>query len=144
DSPLTSPKRLEIVAFLIGCGGAATYVETLRAIGVPHAANLGTHLRVLERKGFVAIRRQFVDRKPRTTLTITDAGRQEFSEFHARVVTLAGMSASLHMRRAKRRRGNTASRVVGIATGSQARSISSLATRCAASGDPRRRSKFVP
>ena len=43
--------------------------------------NLGAHLRVLEESGFVRPRKAFVDRRPRTTYTITEAGRLGFSKY---------------------------------------------------------------
>lgn len=42
--------------------------------------NLATHLRALEEAGFVLVQKQFVGRKPNTTYTATDTGRQAFTE----------------------------------------------------------------
>ncbi|MFD2570748.1 winged helix-turn-helix domain-containing protein [Spirosoma soli] len=42
--------------------------------------NLAAHLRALEEAGYVAVQKQFVGRKPNTTYSATDAGRQAFSE----------------------------------------------------------------
>ncbi|RIV17855.1 transcriptional regulator [Fibrisoma montanum] len=42
--------------------------------------NLATHLRALEEAGYVAVQKQFVGRKPNTTYSATDAGRQAFSD----------------------------------------------------------------
>lgn len=42
--------------------------------------NLATHLRALEETGYVSVSKQFVGRKPNTTYTATDAGRQAFAD----------------------------------------------------------------
>ncbi|GAB3976377.1 transcriptional regulator [Spirosoma terrae] len=42
--------------------------------------NLATHLRALEESGYVAVQKQFIGRKPNTTYSATDAGRQAFSD----------------------------------------------------------------
>ncbi|GAB3746573.1 winged helix-turn-helix domain-containing protein [Spirosoma pomorum] len=42
--------------------------------------NLSTHLRALEESGYVLIQKQFVGRKPNTTYSATDLGRQAFTD----------------------------------------------------------------
>ncbi|OIN58586.1 winged helix-turn-helix domain-containing protein [Arsenicibacter rosenii] len=42
--------------------------------------NLATHLRALEEAGYLLISKQFVGRKPNTTYTATEAGRQAFAD----------------------------------------------------------------
>jgi DNA-binding MarR family transcriptional regulator len=43
--------------------------------------NLSVHLQKLEEKGFVAITKQFVGRRPLTTCRLTKAGRQAFARY---------------------------------------------------------------
>jgi DNA-binding MarR family transcriptional regulator len=43
--------------------------------------NLSVHLQKLEEKGYVAIDKKFVGRKPRTTCRLTKAGRQAFAKY---------------------------------------------------------------
>ncbi len=43
--------------------------------------NLSVHLRLLERAGYVAIEKRFVDRKPQTTVRITRKGRIAFGHY---------------------------------------------------------------
>ena len=43
--------------------------------------NLSVHLQKLEDKGFVAIDKQFVGRRPQTTCRLTRAGRQAFTSY---------------------------------------------------------------
>lgn len=40
--------------------------------------NLGAHLRRLEEEGYVSIEKTFVERKPRTYVSLTDKGRRAF------------------------------------------------------------------
>ena len=42
--------------------------------------NLATHLRALEESGYVSVQKQFVGRKPNTTYSATQSGRQAFSD----------------------------------------------------------------
>jgi DNA-binding MarR family transcriptional regulator len=42
--------------------------------------NLGAHIAALERADYVAIQEMFVDRKPRTIVKATAAGRKAFAE----------------------------------------------------------------
>ena len=42
--------------------------------------NLGAHLRKLEEAGYIAVNKPFVDRKPRTYVSVTAAGRKVFKE----------------------------------------------------------------
>jgi len=40
--------------------------------------NLGAHIATLENAGYVAVEKDFVDRKPRTRVAVTAAGRRAF------------------------------------------------------------------
>jgi DNA-binding MarR family transcriptional regulator len=42
--------------------------------------NLGAHLQTLEESGYVKIEKKFVNRKPRTSISLTRKGRYEFEE----------------------------------------------------------------
>lgn len=43
--------------------------------------NLSVHLQKLEEKGYVAITKQFVGRRPQTTCRLTAAGRKAFGRY---------------------------------------------------------------
>jgi DNA-binding transcriptional ArsR family regulator len=46
--------------------------------------NLASHARALEELGYIRCNKQFISRKPNTTYTITEAGREAFiSHIHA-------------------------------------------------------------
>lgn len=42
--------------------------------------NLGAHMNVLEKSGYVEVIKAFVDRRPKTTYKLTEHGRKAFSE----------------------------------------------------------------
>ena len=42
--------------------------------------NLGAHIAALERADYVTVEKMFVDRKPRTVVKVTAAGRKAFAE----------------------------------------------------------------
>ncbi len=76
DPLFLSQVRLGIVAVLLQ-RGAATFPELKDLLGVTQG-NLGIHLRKLEEGGYVAVEKEFVDRRPRTTARLTRAGRDAF------------------------------------------------------------------
>lgn len=47
--------------------------------------NLATHLKSLEKEGFIEVRKAFIDRKPNTSYRVTNAGRVAF-ENHLRIL----------------------------------------------------------
>ena len=65
DPLLLSQVRLGIVAVLVE-RDACTFPELKTLLGVTQG-NLGIHLRKLEDGGYVAVEKEFVERKPRTT-----------------------------------------------------------------------------
>lgn len=42
--------------------------------------NLATHLRALEEQGYITVQKSFIGRKPNTSYSATDAGRQAFTD----------------------------------------------------------------
>ncbi|MCG3135199.1 MAG: hypothetical protein HMLKMBBP_02705 [Planctomycetes bacterium] len=73
DAVLLSPVRLGVVTALLA-RGEATFSELRELLSVTQG-NLGIHLRKLEEAGYVAVEKEFVDRKPRTTCRLTRRGR---------------------------------------------------------------------
>ena len=87
DLLLLSQARLGIVTVLIGRPGA-TFSDLKAVLGLTQG-NLGAHLRKIEDAGYVEVVKEFVDRKPRTTARLTDAGRRAFLEHVARLERIA-------------------------------------------------------
>ena len=55
----------------------ATFSDLKALLGLTQG-NLGVHLQKLEQEGYVAVRKEFVDKKPRTTARLTAKGRKAF------------------------------------------------------------------
>jgi DNA-binding MarR family transcriptional regulator len=58
--------------------------------------NLSVHLQKLEEKGYVAIRKDFVGRRPQTTCRLTPGGRQAFARYldHLEAIVRQGRGKS--------------------------------------------------
>ena len=73
--------RLRIMAALVTLGVTDevdfTYLRDLLDVT---DGNLGAHLRKLEEAGYIAVNKTFVERKPRTFVSATAAGRKVFQE----------------------------------------------------------------
>jgi len=54
--------------------------NTLKSVLDVTDGNLSSHVSALENEGFLNIKKQFVGKKPKTTFTITEAGRKAFTE----------------------------------------------------------------
>ena len=76
DPVLLSQVRLGIVTVLI-TRKDATFSDLKSLLGLTQG-NLGIHLQKLEEAGYVATKKAFVKRKPRTTVRITPKGRDAF------------------------------------------------------------------
>jgi len=76
DPVLLSQVRLGIVSVLLA-REEAVFTDLRDLLGTSQG-NLGIHLQKLEEAGYVAARKEFVDRKPRTTCRLTARGRAAF------------------------------------------------------------------
>jgi DNA-binding MarR family transcriptional regulator len=76
DPVLLSQVRLGIVTVLI-TRKDATFSDLKSLLNLTQG-NLGIHLQKLEQAGYVATKKAFVKRKPRTTVRITQKGRDAF------------------------------------------------------------------
>jgi len=79
DEVIHGRVRLGVMAYLSGAGSAD--FNTLKARLQATDGNLSAHLRKLEDAGFVKVEKAFVNRKPLTTLTLTDPGRRAFAAY---------------------------------------------------------------
>ncbi len=73
------PSRLRIVAQLYVVE-SADFTFLMTQLGFTWG-NLSSHLTRLEKEGYVLIEKEFVGKKPRTTLSLTDAGREAFVRY---------------------------------------------------------------
>jgi DNA-binding MarR family transcriptional regulator len=76
DPLLLSQARLGILSVLMA-RKEATFTDLRELLGLTQG-NLGIHLQKLEEGGYVAVTKEFVRRRPRTTARITDRGRRAF------------------------------------------------------------------
>jgi DNA-binding MarR family transcriptional regulator len=76
DPVLLSQARLGIVTVLV-TRPEATFTDLKDLLGLTQG-NLGIHLRKLEEEGYVDVKKEFVARKPRTTVRLTARGRAAF------------------------------------------------------------------
>ncbi len=97
DDAIHQKARLGIMSTLLALGEAEFKLlkETLSLSD----GNLSTHLALLEDRGYVASRKEFVRRKPRSTYTPTDAGRAAFQRYLLaleRIVRAADPPEAMH------------------------------------------------
>jgi DNA-binding MarR family transcriptional regulator len=80
DSVIHQPARLQIMSALCQLSETErvdfSYMKDL--IGLTDG-NLGAHLATLEGKGYIALTKEFVVRKPKTFISVTPAGRAAFN-----------------------------------------------------------------
>ena len=75
------PVRLQIMASLVTLAGHEEMDFTsLRELLDVTDGNLGAHLRKLEDAGYITVKKEFVERKPRSFISATAEGRKIFQE----------------------------------------------------------------
>jgi DNA-binding MarR family transcriptional regulator len=80
DPLIHQPVRLQIMAALCNLSGRAQVdFSFLKEKLLLTDGNLGAHLLALEDKGYIAVEKTFVARRPRTYVAATAAGRKAFS-----------------------------------------------------------------
>ena len=81
NETIHQPVRLRIMAALVTLEPTAEVdFAYLRRLLEVTDGNLGAHLRKLEEAGYIAVNKTFVERKPRTFVAATAAGRKVFQE----------------------------------------------------------------
>ena len=81
NATIHQPIRLQIMASLVTLkNDDALDFTTLRDLLEVTDGNLGAHLRKLEEEGYIQVNKEFVDRKPRSFISVTPLGRSVFQE----------------------------------------------------------------
>ena len=81
NETIHQPVRLRIMAVLVTLPtDDEVDFSYLRDLLEVTDGNLGAHLRKLEEAGFIAVNKTFVERKPRTYVAVTAAGRKVFKD----------------------------------------------------------------
>jgi DNA-binding MarR family transcriptional regulator len=78
DKLVHQPTRLQIFAYLYR-HGETPFSDLVEDLGVTEG-NLASHMNKLEEADCVAVEKEFVDRKPRTSYRLTDLGREKFED----------------------------------------------------------------
>jgi DNA-binding MarR family transcriptional regulator len=80
DATIHAPIRLQVMAALSLLAEDADGHDFTTLKGLTNATdgNLGAHLTSLENAGYIAIRKSFQSKRPRTTAMITEAGRAAY------------------------------------------------------------------
>ena len=79
DLVIHSRVRLAIIILLLQ-SKTANFTYLKKEIGVSDG-NLSTHLRKLEEAKYIKMQKRFEHRKPKTTISLTDKGRQALNEY---------------------------------------------------------------
>jgi DNA-binding transcriptional ArsR family regulator len=74
------PNRLAILSTLCAADDAISFTELRDTCGLTDG-NLNRHLKALEDDGIISVKKSFIDRKPRTTITITHRGLNRFQTY---------------------------------------------------------------
>ena len=79
DPVVHAPARLMILAYLSAVV-SADFTFLLNQTGLTRG-NLSTHISRLEEAGYIEVRKEFVDRVPRTLYRLTDSGREAIQDY---------------------------------------------------------------
>ena len=78
DDIIHQPLRLKIMAALNPLPAGLEFARLKKLTGATDG-NLGAHIETLARAGYVEVQKRFAERRPRTTVKATSAGRKEFA-----------------------------------------------------------------
>lgn len=79
DKLIHEPARLMLMSFLYVVA-SADFLFIMNETGLTRG-NLSSHMSKLENAGYIAVEKEFVGKRPRTMLRITDAGRDAFRAY---------------------------------------------------------------
>ncbi len=79
DRLIHEPARLLIMAHLYMLE-AADFLYLMNQTGLTFG-NLSSHMTRLEEASYIEVEKSFVDKRPNTRLSLTDAGRKAFEEY---------------------------------------------------------------
>ena len=84
DPTIHQAVRLKIMAALkaLPQGEAIEFVRLKALVGATEG-NLGAHITTLETAGYVAVEKDFADKRPRTRVALTREGRHAFEDYVA-------------------------------------------------------------
>jgi DNA-binding transcriptional ArsR family regulator len=74
------PNRLAIMSALVNAPNGITFTDLKAECGLTDG-NLSRHLHMLTKTKAIRIKKSFVENKPRTTVFLSDRGRESFLEY---------------------------------------------------------------
>jgi len=92
DRVIHEPGRLKIMSqlYIVESGD---FVYLLHSTGLTRG-NLSSHIARLERAGYVDVAKDFVNRKPVTSISLTPQGRKAFLEYRRNIARAVGAASS--------------------------------------------------
>ena len=88
DRLIHEPARLMIMAYLYVVD-RADFLFLVRQTGLT-LGNLSSHMSKLEAVGYIDVEKQFVGKKPRTLLRLTERGRSAFAQYREHMQQVFG------------------------------------------------------
>ena len=79
DKIIHEPARLMVLAYLYVVE-SADFTFLMRETGLTRG-NLSSHMSKLENAGYIAVKKEFMNKMPRTLFTLTKAGRTAFRAY---------------------------------------------------------------
>ncbi len=86
DKLVHEPARLKIILYLYTVE-SADFVYLMHKTSLSKG-NLSSHLSKLEEAGYIDIEKKFVDKIPRTMMTLSDKGKHAFEKYKETLITL--------------------------------------------------------
>lgn len=83
DKLIHEPVRLLLMAHLFVVE-SADFLYLMNQLGLTFG-NLSSHMSKLEDAGYIEVEKEFVNKKPVTRLSLTDKGRNAFSDYRGRM-----------------------------------------------------------
>ena len=103
DKVIHEKGRMAIMSML-AASAELSFTELRDVLGMTDG-NVTTHIRTLQKSGYVAVAKSFKDKRPLTTCSLTAAGRKAFGEY---VGLLEGIVKSAKRFEKKSKRAKTA------------------------------------
>ncbi len=89
DKVIHQPVRTKIMAYLINMG-ATDYTTIKQALSLSDG-HMSTHMKELTSKKYIAMKKAFVDNKPKTTYNITILGKERFAQYLTQLKNILSM-----------------------------------------------------
>jgi DNA-binding transcriptional ArsR family regulator len=83
--------RMSLMGLLANSSEPVTFGDLLEALSLTKG-NLSSHMKRLEEEGLVKVKKEFVNRVPRTTYECTQSGRKELKECLVQIQSLLSNS----------------------------------------------------